>query len=148
MVRFLLASFIFMGFATLVSPLSTIKCRLCNQARTLADCNSLVTCDATLEKCFMDEFITHQPTVVYNGGCRAKSVCDISGGKRSDMLACSRCCALGDDCNKRLCGIKDDTLNSTQCYSCDHRSSQQSEVKDPSSCVILGTCQPNEVCYT
>ncbi|XP_060567080.1 uncharacterized protein LOC132725903 [Ruditapes philippinarum] len=96
----------------------------------------------------MDELITDQLSVVYNGGCRAKAVCNTLGRKRNDLVTCSRCCGTGLDCNKRLCGIKDDTLNSSQCYSCDHRTSEQSEVKDPKSCVTLDTCQPNEVCYT
>ncbi|XP_053373401.1 uncharacterized protein LOC128546585 [Mercenaria mercenaria] len=126
---------------------NSIRCRLCNRANTLSDCNKLVTCDSTLEDCFMDEGITDQLTTVYVGGCRAKDVCSQSGRKRrGDLLTCSRCCGL-EDCNKRLCGIKDDTINSSQCYSCDHRTSVQSEVKDPMKCVTLDTCQPNEMCY-
>ncbi|XP_053380736.1 uncharacterized protein LOC123548065 [Mercenaria mercenaria] len=133
------------------TPSNIIRCRLCNRANTLSDCNKLVTCDSTLEDCFMDELITDQLTVVYVGGCRAKDVCNQSGrkrrGRRGDLVACSRCCDFDEDCNKRLCGIKDDTINSSQCYSCDHRTSEQSEVKDPKKCVTLDTCQPNEMCY-
>ncbi|KAL4235961.1 hypothetical protein ACF0H5_004349 [Mactra antiquata] len=127
-----------------------LQCRSCNRATKLSDCNRLVACDATLEDCYMDELVTDQLTVVYNAGCRAKDVCSSVGnhGKRNDFISCSRCCSLSNDCNKRLCGIPDDTLSLAQCYSCDHRNSEQSEVKDPKSCVTLETCQDNEVCYT
>ncbi|KAL4220654.1 hypothetical protein ACF0H5_021050 [Mactra antiquata] len=132
-----------------VNGQSILKCRLCNRATRLSECTSLVACDATIEECYMEELITEQLTVVYTGGCRAKDVCQRANGKkRADLASCSRCCALGNDCNKRLCGIPDDTLNTTQCYSCDHRSSQQSEVKNPEDCVTLTTCNSNEMCFT
>ncbi|XP_060571220.1 uncharacterized protein LOC132729469 [Ruditapes philippinarum] len=151
---FVLSACAMSAYAATVPPPANVttsnirRCRQCNRASTLSDCNKLVTCDSTLEDCFMDELITDQLTVVYVGGCRAKTVCNSSGKKRrNDLVACSRCCDFDEDCNKRLCGIKDDTLNSSQCYSCDHRTSEQSEVKDPKTCVTLDTCQPNEVCY-
>ncbi|XP_060557471.1 uncharacterized protein LOC132717905 [Ruditapes philippinarum] len=144
----LVSIYIFVGIATVVSSQSTIRCRWCNRASTLSDCNKLIICDATLEECFMDELLTDQLTVVYQGGCRSKDVCAKSGKKRSDLVTCSRCCGFGDDCNKRLCGIKDGTLTSSQCYSCDNRNSHGFGVTDPKLCVTLETCQPNEVCYT
>ncbi|XP_060567081.1 uncharacterized protein LOC132725905 [Ruditapes philippinarum] len=143
----LFLAYIFLGFANLVTSQSTIRCRSCNRASTLSDCNKLVVCDATLEDCYMDQILTDQLTVVYEGGCRAKTVCSSSGRKRNDFIACSRCCDYEEDCNRHLCGIKDDTISISQCYSCDYRTSEQSEVKDPKSCVTLDTCQPNEVCY-
>ncbi|XP_045192188.2 uncharacterized protein LOC123548740 [Mercenaria mercenaria] len=118
---------------------TTIRCRLCNNAFTLSDCNKLVTCDSTLEECYMDEVITEQRMVVYQGGCRAKDVCSRSG-KRNSKTTCSSCCGFEDDCNKRLCGIKDDTVNISQCYSCDHRRSDR-------PCLTLTSCHSNEMCY-
>ncbi|XP_053374073.1 uncharacterized protein LOC123530975 [Mercenaria mercenaria] len=115
-----------------ITSSNLIRCRLCNRARTLSDCNKLVACDSTLEYCYMDELYTDQRTVVYEGGCRSKDVCSQSGRKRrADQVTCSRCCDFEVDCNKRLCGIKDDTIIASQCYSCDHRLPSKSEVKDP-----------------
>lgn len=133
----------------ILSPNNTLRCRLCNRASTLSDCNKLVTCDPTVEECYMDQVVTEQLTVVYDGGCRAKSVCARTFGRRrrEGIVGCSRCCNSGDDCNKRLCAIPDDTLTSSQCYSCDHRNSDQSEVRNPQQCVSLTTCQQDEVCY-
>ncbi|XP_045208636.2 uncharacterized protein LOC123560518 [Mercenaria mercenaria] len=119
---------------------TTIRCRLCNRASTLSDCNKLVTCDSILEECYMDQLRTDQLTVVFEGGCRAKDVCSRSGRKRGDLVLCSRCCAFEEDCNKRLCGIKDDTIGNSQCYKCNHQRADM-------PCVNLAPCQPNEMCY-
>ncbi|XP_045169636.2 uncharacterized protein LOC123532295 isoform X2 [Mercenaria mercenaria] len=126
----------------------TLKCRQCNKATTLSDCNRMVTCDDTLEDCFLDELITEQLTVVYEGGCRPKDVCSKAGRKKRDLVACSRCCANGDDCNSRLCAIPNHNISATQCYFCDHRSPSQSSISRPDQCVTLTTCQADEVCFT
>ncbi|KAL4235960.1 hypothetical protein ACF0H5_004348 [Mactra antiquata] len=128
---------------------NTLKCRLCQRASRLSDCNSLVLCDSTLEECYMDELITDQRTVVYTGGCRGKDICQRNNlGKRSDLVSCTRCCSSGTDCNKRLCGIPDDTLNRTECYSCGLQSSVQASVRQPENCISLTTCNSHEMCYT
>ncbi|XP_045169460.2 uncharacterized protein LOC123532162 [Mercenaria mercenaria] len=127
----------------------TLRCRLCNNATTLSDCNELVTCDDTLEECFMDEQVTDQLTVVYDGGCRAKDVCSMAGRKKREVcVGCSRCCAYGDDCNSGLCGIPNHNIKSTQCYSCDNRSPSLSSISRPDRCVTLTTCQADQVCFT
>ncbi|XP_060577281.1 uncharacterized protein LOC132734538 [Ruditapes philippinarum] len=100
----------------------------------------------------MEQVVTDTQSIVYNGGCQSKQVCAVASGstpvgKKREMITCSRCCNTADDCNKRLCGLQEPSTNSVRCYHCDHRTSSQSEVKDPDTCVTLGYCQPNEKCY-
>jgi len=132
-------------------PPAVLRCRSCSRANSLDDCTKLAVCSAT-EECYMDELITEQLTIVYNGGCRARDVCQSASssvhiGKRDELVACSRCCGTKSDCNQRLCGITSSNINSQQCYSCDHRNSEQSQVLKPEDCVTLTTCQSDEMCY-
>ncbi|XP_053404747.1 uncharacterized protein LOC123553858 [Mercenaria mercenaria] len=92
--------------------------------------------------------VSSQHSVVYNGGCRSKSICALatSIGKKREALTCSSCCNTDDECNKRLCGIKGSEVHSNQCYMCREGSSGQAAVRDPAQCVTLGYCQPNEMC--
>ncbi|KAL4219484.1 MAM and LDL-receptor class A domain-containing protein [Mactra antiquata] len=88
-----------------------LTCLHCIGATYIDDCIGNITCDGLTEDCYMDELVTDQLTVEYNGGCRSKDVCGMgTGKKRSDMFACSRCCDYDDGCNIRLCGIKRDPL--------------------------------------
>ncbi|XP_045199492.2 uncharacterized protein LOC123553861 [Mercenaria mercenaria] len=149
---FLIATCIAVGYSGPTLPQNLLRCRSCSRARDLLDCNHLAFCDATLEDCYMEQIFTDQHTVEYNGGCRSKSLCaqtsaSTSVGKKRASVGCSSCCNSGDDCNKRLCGIKDPSIQSSECYKCDHRTSEQSEVRDPAKCITLGYCQQNEVCY-
>ncbi|KAL4220533.1 hypothetical protein ACF0H5_020931 [Mactra antiquata] len=134
-----------------IPPNQQLKCRICNRATALSDCQTQAVCDNTKEKCYMDEIITDQLTVVFTGGCRSKYVCDqvTAVGKRQDLTACTKCCD-SDDCNKVLCGIKNDLINNSQCYFCEGRdqSNPQSDVINPKDCVTMTTCQSDEVCYT
>ncbi|XP_045199495.2 uncharacterized protein LOC123553862 isoform X2 [Mercenaria mercenaria] len=144
---FLIATYMAVGYSQ-----TLLRCRSCTRASDLSDCNHLAACDATLEDCYLEQIFTDQHTVEFNGGCRSKNLCaqtstSNSVGKKRATVGCSSCCNSGDDCNKRLCGIKDPAIQSSECYMCDHRSSEQSEVRDPAKCVTLGYCQANEVCY-
>ncbi|XP_060567096.1 uncharacterized protein LOC132725916 [Ruditapes philippinarum] len=128
---------------------NTLTCRACHKASTLSDCNTVVSCNGTLEDCYMEEIITTNLTIVYDGGCRSKAACSTTRVRRyPELVACSKCCDFKNECNKPLCGIRDDTyIPDPQCYNCDHRTSEQSEVADPSKCVTLTTCKPEEMCF-
>ncbi|XP_060567094.1 uncharacterized protein LOC132725915 [Ruditapes philippinarum] len=147
----LLAIFILNGLVENVSAYNnTLPCRVCHRASTLSECNTVVDCDRTLEDCYLDQLVTENLTIVYDGGCRSKVVCNtpFQGRRSSDLVACSRCCNFENECNTRLCGIKDDThIHDHTCYNCDHRTSGQSEVADPSHCVTFTTCRSEEMCY-
>ncbi|XP_045194453.2 proteoglycan 4-like [Mercenaria mercenaria] len=140
-----------------------LTCKKCDRVSSLDSCSGSVKC-ADDEICYMDELITDQSTVVYTGGCRSKVVCKagVSGSpsvgkrglqKRSDLVACSRCCDIKKksgalDCNARLCGIKYTDTNSTRCYLCDNNraDAEQGDVDIPQDCLSETTCQPNEAC--
>merc|ERR1711860_28656 len=141
----------------LISDAEGLLCTACSKASSLDDCNHKVQCGAN-EMCYMDEVITEQLTVQYNGGCRARDVCGSAasstgpiGRRKRELIACSRCCDFdeknGKACNSKLCGIKSSAINSSQCYFCDHRDSDQSEVTKPEDCLTLATCQHNEMCF-
>ncbi|XP_060567105.1 uncharacterized protein LOC132725920 isoform X3 [Ruditapes philippinarum] len=145
----LVVTYFILGVGAFVSTQETIRCLRCDHASSDDECGT-ITCDK-LEECYTDEVITDQLTIVYNAGCRAKQVCH-STGKRShfidDCLGCSRCCSWRNDCNRLLCALTSASNrphNRTQCYSCDHRSSEQSDISDPRSCTTFDWCQPNEV---
>ncbi|XP_053380501.1 uncharacterized protein LOC123559870 isoform X1 [Mercenaria mercenaria] len=134
---------------------TTSTCLLCDRVNTTDECTGPVSC-AVDEICYMDEIITNELTVVYNGGCRSAVVCyNGSGGqnlnlKAGDLIACSRCCDLdiihGVNCNARLCGIKSPLPTTTvspsrlTCTHC-HRVSSLEE------CTGSIACGPDEECY-
>lgn len=138
-------------------------CRKCENVFTLDDCTCSVECAAG-EKCYMDEGVTENLTIVYNGGCRATDECQHGypiGNKRNvdhrqrdqPLFACSRCCdvpfPLGSECNTKLCGIKSmaQRANSSQCYFCDStKPDGQGDVENPRMCGTLIKCQTDELC--
>ncbi|XP_052792753.1 uncharacterized protein LOC128226756 [Mya arenaria] len=137
------------AFAQIPSQ-NTLKCRVCRNARTLADCSTQTFCDNRTEECFMDEVITPTLELVYRGGCRAISQCTASstaiGKRQGELISCSECCKTENDCNTRMCGIKD-PIDDFKCYYCEKGHSDQSEVRDPKDCTTLTLCDSSQACY-
>ncbi|XP_053381299.1 uncharacterized protein LOC123555592 [Mercenaria mercenaria] len=142
---------------------SSLTCKKCDRVSSLDSCTGSTKCAAD-EICFMDEIITDQLNVVYTGGCRSKVVCKSGVGgasyvgkrslqKRSDSVACSRCCDVkkktGElECNARLCGIRYTNTDSVRCFVCDTdiAGAKQGDVDMPEHCMSNTTCQVNEAC--
>ncbi|XP_060580879.1 uncharacterized protein LOC132737583 isoform X2 [Ruditapes philippinarum] len=102
----MLISLVFVISINLSFAQHDLICRSCDKATTLSDCPHRIICDNTMEECFIDKVITNSLTVVFNAGCRAKSICKLASlvGRKRDMTACSRCCN-SHDCNRALCGL-------------------------------------------
>ncbi|XP_052806402.1 uncharacterized protein LOC128235636 isoform X2 [Mya arenaria] len=138
------------GVFSQIPTQNILKCRLCNNARTLADCSTLTLCTNQTQECYMEEVITSSSTIVYNGGCRAINRCSTSstaiGKRQGDLISCSECCKSGHDCNSKMCGIKNPLANS-QCYFCDSAHSAQGDVTDPEDCITMTTCDVDQACF-
>jgi ferredoxin-like protein FixX len=95
----------------------------------------------------MDEVITEQLTIEYNGGCRPRDVCTKGSpiGRKRELVACSKCCDIkkSPECNSKLCGIK--SSNTSKCYHCES-GADHGTVDDPDKCTNLVSCQSHEVC--
>ncbi|KAL3872461.1 hypothetical protein ACJMK2_040385 [Sinanodonta woodiana] len=69
-------------------------------------------------------------------------VCPSTGKKKSDLVACSKCCAR-DDCNIKLCHFPTTKpINTTRCWSC------PDGVNDPRNCNHVALCADNEMCHS
>ncbi|XP_052223577.1 uncharacterized protein LOC127839315 isoform X2 [Dreissena polymorpha] len=127
-----------------------LRCRLCNNARTLSDCMKLAICDNRTEECYMEQVITDAFTSQYRGGCRSITQCNggtaVATGKRDAGIVCSQCCGYANDCNSRLCGIRQDNLASSLCYFCDDMKSTQGSVSRPEDCITFTACDSDQIC--
>ncbi|XP_052221923.1 uncharacterized protein LOC127838306 [Dreissena polymorpha] len=152
-VSLIVSACVIAAFGQEIPEANKLKCRLCNNALELRDCTKQAVCDNRTEECYMDEVITETFNVVYRGGCRGKEQCNggqtslVAPGKRDEVIACTRCCSNEDDCNKRLCGLRPDNTNTSQCYFCDSSKSDQASVSKPSDCITLTTCDTDQVCF-
>ncbi|KAH3800773.1 hypothetical protein DPMN_154415 [Dreissena polymorpha] len=151
-------AFFLIGVFAQIPLADQLKCRLCNNALELRDCTKQAICDNRTEECYMDQVLTETFNTVYRGGCQSRDRCKggtpvLIGkreeliGKREELIGCSQCCSNDDDCNRRLCGIRPDYTNVTQCYFCDSSKSDQASVSKPSDCITLTTCDTDQVCY-
>ncbi|KAH3800757.1 uncharacterized protein LOC127837589 isoform X3 [Dreissena polymorpha] len=145
------AFFLIGVFGQEIPDADQLKCRLCNNALELGDCTKQAVCDNRTEECYMDQVVTETLNILYRGGCRGRELCKggTAGaiGKRDEVVSCSQCCSNQDDCNKHLCGLRQDNTNTSQCYFCDSSKSDQASVSKPSDCITLTTCDPDQVCY-
>ncbi|KAK3594723.1 hypothetical protein CHS0354_001548 [Potamilus streckersoni] len=117
------------------------QCRICHGAQYLENCPSSQVCGQD-EICYMDLKIVGGVNVQYWGGCRSKQICSTSPSKKSDLVACSKCCDR-DDCNIGLCSLPSMNNNgSLHCSSCPEG------VNDVRNCDHVATCADNEMCYS
>ncbi|KAH3794629.1 hypothetical protein DPMN_148166, partial [Dreissena polymorpha] len=104
------AFFLIGVFGQEIPDANQLKCRLCNNAFELRDCTKQAVCDNRTEECYMDQVVTETFNTVYRGGCRGREQCKggTAGaiGKREELFSCSQCCSNEDDCNRRLCGLR------------------------------------------
>ncbi|XP_045198656.2 uncharacterized protein LOC123552962 [Mercenaria mercenaria] len=123
------------------------RCRSCHRVNAFEQCNSYVVCGRN-EACYVDKLIDDSNNVVYEAGCRDIQVCKAnSGRKRSDLVACSKCCDGGDYCNDHMCGLRKES-NLTLCNSCDGKDGRPQPPQYPEDCSFLRQCDPTESCFS
>ncbi|KAH3804734.1 uncharacterized protein LOC127834794 [Dreissena polymorpha] len=137
-------------FALEIPPEYQLKCRLCNNALELRDCTKQEICDNRTEECYMEQVITDAFTIQYRGGCKSSTHCNggtaVATGKRDEGIVCSQCCGYANDCNSRLCGIRQGNITASQCYFCDDSKSDQASVSRPEDCITFTNCDTDQVC--
>ncbi|XP_052222396.1 cysteine-rich, acidic integral membrane protein-like isoform X2 [Dreissena polymorpha] len=99
-----------------------LKCRLCDKASNISECNRLALCDHSTQMCYMEEIITTDLRLELHGGCRSKEMCH-TVVKRETLTPCSQCCNSSDECNALLCGLSNSShyipeLFQLQCRVC------------------------------
>ncbi|XP_060602076.1 uncharacterized protein LOC132755254 [Ruditapes philippinarum] len=124
-----------------------LQCRVCKNVAALEDCTETETCEPN-SVCYTDEKIIAS-RVLFEAGCRPRSVCQAAGRRKRDdgaLIACSRCCDTSEQvsplgikhCNERLCGLGR-IAGVHECYHCER-------TRDLNDCNKIETCQQDEVC--
>ncbi|XP_033759352.1 uncharacterized protein LOC117341611 [Pecten maximus] len=130
-----------------------LTCILCNDAASIEDCiaHGSLTCRDD-EYCFLEKSTTDSLTVLFNAGCRSRTVCSIMAslaattGKRS-LVNCANCCndnsTRNQPCNGFLCGqMPNITAPAKQCQQCPN------PVASATDCPYMVNCKPTELCYS